>query len=78
MAIVTLARNLKLKVIAEGVETEEQLRLLRRLNCDEIQGYLFSKPIPPEALELLLLEGRLDQNFIPSLQNLSESLVLQS
>ena len=78
MAIVTLAQNLKLKVIAEGVETEEQLTLLRRLNCDEIQGYLFSKPIPPEALELLLLEGRLTQSFMPSLQVPTESLVLQS
>ena len=44
--ILLLARNLKLKVIAEGVETEEQLRLLHSLNCDEIQGYLLSNPIP--------------------------------
>jgi diguanylate cyclase (GGDEF)-like protein len=54
MAIVTLAHNLRLKVIAEGVETEEQLRLLHLLRCDEIQGSLFSKPLPADALESLL------------------------
>jgi diguanylate cyclase (GGDEF)-like protein len=51
MAIVTLAHNLKLKVIAEGVETEEQLVFLRLLRCDEAQGFLFGKPMPPEAFE---------------------------
>ena len=44
--IINLAHSLKLKVVAEGVETEEQSRLLRLLGCDEMQGYLFSKPIP--------------------------------
>ena len=43
MAIVTLTQNLRLRVIAEGVETEEQLRLLRLLRCDEIQGYLIKQ-----------------------------------
>ncbi|HET9527222.1 MAG TPA: EAL domain-containing protein, partial [Pyrinomonadaceae bacterium] len=43
-AIITLAHNLRLKVVAEGVETEEQLRFLQLLRCDEIQGYFFSKP----------------------------------
>ena len=56
--IVTLAHNLKLKVIAEGVETAEQLALLREMKCDQMQGYYFSKPIPAEALEALLREGR--------------------
>jgi len=49
--IINLARSLKLKVVAEGVETEEQSRLLRLLSCDEMQGYLFSKPVPIEIFE---------------------------
>ncbi|HEY8857656.1 MAG TPA: GGDEF domain-containing phosphodiesterase, partial [Rugosibacter sp.] len=49
--IINLAHALKLKVVAEGVETEEQSRLLRLLNCDEMQGYLFSKPVPGEVFE---------------------------
>jgi EAL domain-containing protein (putative c-di-GMP-specific phosphodiesterase class I) len=53
--IINLAHALKLKVVAEGVETEEQARLLRLLNCDEFQGYLFSKPVPREILETRFL-----------------------
>jgi diguanylate cyclase (GGDEF)-like protein/PAS domain S-box-containing protein len=51
--IVSLAHSLKLKVIAEGVETQEQLAFLERLRCDELQGYLVSRPIPPERLREL-------------------------
>lgn len=54
--IIALAHNLGQKVVAEGVETEEQLRLLHQLGCDQAQGYQFSKPLPPEAFEHLLLE----------------------
>lgn len=54
MAIVTLAHNLKLEVIAEGIETPEQLAFLRLLRCDKGQGYLFGKPIPPAEFESLV------------------------
>jgi diguanylate cyclase (GGDEF)-like protein len=54
MAIITLAHNLRLRVVAEGVETEEQWRFLHLLRCDEIQGFVFSKPLPPDDLERLL------------------------
>jgi len=40
-----MAHNLKVKVVAEGVETQEQYALLEQLNCDYIQGYIFSRPI---------------------------------
>lgn len=53
--IISLAHSLQLKVIAEGVETEEQARLLRLLNCDEIQGFLCSKPLSAEAFEARFL-----------------------
>ena len=53
--IINLAHSLKLKVVAEGVETDEQSRLLRLLDCDEMQGYLFSKPVPVETFEARFL-----------------------
>jgi diguanylate cyclase (GGDEF)-like protein len=49
--IINLAHELKLNTVAEGVETEEQLRQLRLLGCDEMQGYLFGKPVPVEIFE---------------------------
>jgi diguanylate cyclase (GGDEF)-like protein/PAS domain S-box-containing protein len=49
--IINLAHSLKLKVVAEGVETEDQARLLRLLKCDEMQGFLFSKPLPAAIFE---------------------------
>lgn len=49
--IINLAHSLKLKVVAEGVETEEQARLLRLLGCDEMQGFLVSRPVPVEVFE---------------------------
>ena len=53
-AVITLAHNLRLKVVAEGVETDEQLKFLRQLHCDEWQGYLYSKPLAVGAFERLL------------------------
>ena len=57
-AIVTLAQSLNMKTIAEGVETEEQRKFLTELNCDEAQGYLFSKPLSKDKMEELLRTGK--------------------
>jgi diguanylate cyclase (GGDEF)-like protein/PAS domain S-box-containing protein len=55
--IINLAHSMKLNVVAEGVETEEQSRLLRLLNCDEIQGYWFGHPVPSEIFEAKYLRS---------------------
>jgi diguanylate cyclase (GGDEF)-like protein/PAS domain S-box-containing protein len=52
--IISLAQALRLKVVAEGVETEQQAQLLRLLRCDQVQGFLFSPPLPAEKVETLL------------------------
>jgi diguanylate cyclase (GGDEF)-like protein len=56
--IITLAHNLGLKVICEGVETKEQLDFLKDRECDEIQGYYYSPPVPPEDFEKWLVAAR--------------------
>ncbi|SHJ90927.1 putative bifunctional diguanylate cyclase/phosphodiesterase [Tepidibacter formicigenes] len=55
-AIIDMAKALNLKVLAEGVETQEQLKLLNDFNCEEYQGYLFSKPVPVKEIEDMLKE----------------------
>jgi diguanylate cyclase (GGDEF)-like protein len=57
-SVVTLAQALGLRVIAEGVETEEQAALLRRMGCREMQGFLFSRPLPEAEMTELLARGR--------------------
>ena len=81
MAIVTLAHNLRLKVIAEGIETAEQLAFLRLLRCDEGQGYLFGKPMSAELFESSLVGdpkrkvhmlASLRRDWMPSLNAVNE------
>jgi EAL domain-containing protein (putative c-di-GMP-specific phosphodiesterase class I) len=55
-AIIAMGRSLGLKVMAVGVEGRDQLEFLQARECDELQGYLVSRPLPPEALAALLLE----------------------
>ncbi|HWW72339.1 MAG TPA: EAL domain-containing protein, partial [Duganella sp.] len=57
-AIISMAHSLKLRVIAEGVETRAQLEFLRRSRCDEIQGYFFSRPVAPVDMGVLVESGR--------------------
>ena len=55
-ATIDMAHNLGLKVIAEGVETEDHLKFLRAHQCEQLQGFLFSRPLPARNFEKLLSE----------------------
>ena len=57
-AIVTMAQQLRQEIVAEGVETTEQMDFLRGLGCDQLQGYLFSQPVPAADFERMLREGK--------------------
>jgi diguanylate cyclase (GGDEF)-like protein len=57
-AIIALAHSLNMKVVAEGVEKKEQMQLIRSLNCDELQGNIFSPPLTPEEVVKLLTKER--------------------
>jgi EAL domain-containing protein (putative c-di-GMP-specific phosphodiesterase class I) len=57
-AIISLGHALHLKVIAEGVETDPQMRFLRRHGCDEVQGFFYGEPVAPEAHGRLLEKAR--------------------
>ncbi|MCY7346971.1 MAG: bifunctional diguanylate cyclase/phosphodiesterase [Pyrinomonadaceae bacterium] len=63
--IVSLAKNLKMRTIAEGIETESQLAVLQNLGCDYGQGYLMSKPLPKEEMEQALYQNR---DWLPMLK----------
>ena len=52
--MIAMAHALGMTVVAEGVETQEQMGILRSLNCDELQGYLFAHPLPPVEAALFL------------------------
>jgi len=66
-AIVALAEMMKISVVAEGVETREQLAMIKRFGCDELQGFLFCGPqAPDEMLELLRSGRRLDVDDLPA------------
>ena len=57
-SIISLAHNLRLQVIAEGVETQQQLSYLQRHRCDEMQGFYFSEPVSADDIEVILREGK--------------------
>jgi diguanylate cyclase (GGDEF)-like protein len=69
VAVINLAKALDMKVVAEGVETEGQNRILREFGCDQLQGYLFAKPMSAKALALWAMEdeGPRNMNFRDSL-----------
>ncbi len=68
--IILLAKNLKMRVIAEGIETEAQLALLQNLGCDFGQGYLMAKPMPKDDLEKMLYQKT---NWLPFVESDEES-----
>ncbi len=67
-AIVSMAHALGMEVVAEGVETEAQLAILRELGCDEVQGYLISKPLPPDMVAARFLRQPVPEHDCKGLQ----------
>jgi len=57
-AIISLAKNLNLSVVAEGIETEEQFSFIDKRKCEEVQGYLFSKPLPFDEFEAYVKKNK--------------------
>ncbi len=71
-SILYLARGLNMNVIAEGVETIDQLTFLREQGCDQIQGYLFSRPLPEKELRYLLLNPILKPNITNDIEPMKD------
>ncbi|MFO0792565.1 MAG: EAL domain-containing protein, partial [Candidatus Brocadiaceae bacterium] len=61
-SIIALAKGLKFRVIAEGVETESQLNYLKDMKCDEVQGRFYCEPLPPDAFEKIMTQDRVCVN----------------
>lgn len=72
-AIVTMAHTLGMKIIAEGVELEEQFTFLEEINCEIAQGFLFSKPLPKEQFEKLLLPNKSSKAYSDTLPEMTPS-----
>ncbi|MDO5476755.1 MAG: EAL domain-containing protein [Eubacteriales bacterium] len=72
--IIDIADYLAVPVIAEGVETEDQLQTLRHMGCDIVQGYYFSRPVPPEEYEPFLIE-RKERGDVPAGEYVSRNAV---
>jgi EAL domain-containing protein (putative c-di-GMP-specific phosphodiesterase class I) len=66
-AIIALGRSLRMEVLAEGIETVEQLEIVRRLGCRQGQGYLFARPLDAAATEALLLQVRAGRGLVMAL-----------
>jgi CheY-like chemotaxis protein len=75
-AIIAMAHHLGIRVVAEGVETEEQCEFLRRHMCDEIQGYFYSAPVGPKEIETLLIEGRRLPDHLLRIQKKQRTLLM--
>lgn len=77
-SVIQMARRLKLPVIAEGVETREQAEYLRLIGCDSAQGYYFSRPIPIQEFEKLLLDNKSFDWFVELLEDIYNNIDIEA